>query len=367
VSVPGEVLSRRQLNRALLGRQMLLERVRLSPGAVMERLVGMQAQTPLSPYVALWSRIEGFDPADLARLLTDRQAVRIGLMRGTIHLVSDRDALTMRPVIQPVGDRTWQSSPFRKALIGVDLAAVLARSRQALEERPLSNAELGKVLAPEWPDRDPSSLAYASRFFLPLVQVPPRGIWGMRGLSRHTTAEAWLKRPLSDDTAPDALVLRYLAAFGPATISDIRTWSWLTGLREVVDRLRPKLRTFRDERGRELLDVPDGLFVDPDAPAPPRFLPDYDNVFLSHEDRSRIYGAVSFPWETPSLGALFVDGFVDGTWRIASAKDEARLLIRTPHRLSASDEAAVSEEGTRLLGFMAANASARTVELTTPG
>lgn len=344
---------------------MLLERVSLTAAEVMERLVGMQAQTPMSPYLALWSRIDGFDPQELATMLVDRQAVRIGLMRGTIHLVTARDAIGLRPAMQGVHDRSWQASGFRRDLAGADLEAILASSRALLDEAPLSASELGVLLARTWPDRPASSLAYASRFFLPLVQVPPRGVWGLKGTARHTTAEAWLGLPLADDPSPDAAILRYLAAFGPATVSDIRTWSWLTGVREVVERLRPGLRTFRDEQDRELFDVPDGLFPDEDAPALPRFLPDYDNIFLSHEDRSRIHGAVSFPWETPSLGALLVDGFVNGTWRIASARDGATLLIRTPHRLSPSDEAAVSEEGARLLVFMSADARTRTVEITT--
>ena len=269
--------------------------------------------------------------------------------------------------MQVVHDRSWQSSPFRRALAGLDLAELLRVSRVLLEEHPMTASELGKRLAPDWPERDPASLAYASRFFLPLVQVPPRGVWGRTGTARHTTAEAWLSQPLGDDRSADAVVLRYLAAFGPATIADIRTWSWLTGLREVVERLRPRLRTFRDEQGRELLDVQGGLFPDVDSPAPPRFLPDYDNVFLSHEDRSRIHGEVSFPWETPSLGALLVDGFVNGTWRIVRTKSEARLLVRTPNRLSPADDAAVTEEGARLLLFMAADVAARTVELSARG
>jgi len=357
VTAPGTVLSRRQLNRALLGRQLLLERVALTPGDVLDRLVGMQAQTPISPYVALWSRIESFEPRDLADMLLDRRAVRLGLMRGTIHLVTARDAIDLRTVMQAVHDRSWQSSPFRRALDGLDLAELLQVSRALLDEHPMTASELGKRLAHDWPDRDPAALAYVSRFFLPLVQVPPRGVWGRTGTARHTTAEAWLGLPLAGDPSPDAVVLRYLAAFGPATIADIRTWSWLTGLREVVDRLRPRLRTFRDEQGRELLDAPDGLFADVDSPAPPRFLPDYDNVFLSHADRSRIHGEVSFPWETPSLGALLVDGFVNGTWRITRAKDAAILDIKTRTSLTPGDEAAVTGEGRRMLSFMAPTAT----------
>ena len=336
---------------------MLLERVPLSATQVMTRLVGMQAQTPMSPYLALWSRIDGFDPLELASLLTERRAVRIGLMRGTIHLVTGDDAIALRPVTQPVHDRAWSSSAFRRDLEGVDMPDLLATSRALLDERPLSAAELGPLLAARWPDRPPVSLAYASRFLLPLVQVPPRGLWGRSGLARHTTAEAWLGRPLDGEGSPDAAILRYLAAFGPATVADIRTWSWLTGVREVVERLRPGLRSFRDEQGRELLDVPDGLLPDTGSPAPPRFLPDYDNVFLSHEDRSRIDGAMSFPWGPPSWGALLVDGFINGRWRITSAKGTARLDIETRARLSASDEAAVTEEGARLLLFMVPGAA----------
>ena len=362
MTAPNDVLTRRQLNRALLGRQMLLEHRRVAVAGVLERLVGMQAQTPLSPYLALWSRIETFDPQELASMLTDRCAVRIGLMRGTIHLVTARDALSLRPVMQAVHDRAWRSSGFRRDLEGVDIAGLLAKSRELLEDRPLSAAELGGLLVPTWPDRPAGSLAYASRFLLPLVQVPPRAVWGSAGPSRHTTAEAWLGQPLSGDSSADATILRYLAAFGPATVADVRTWSWLTGVREVIDRLRPRLRLFRDEHGRELLDVPDGLLPDPDSPAPPRFLPDYDNIFLSHDDRSRIHGDVSFPWRIPSLGAVLIDGFVNATWQIESKRGVATLRIETGSALTAADEAAVSDEGGRLLALLAPDARSTDIQ-----
>jgi hypothetical protein len=344
---------------------MLLCRERLPAADAIERLVGIQGQTPLSPYIALWSRLQAFEPTELAALILDRSAVRIAAMRTTIHLLTARDCLALRPVMQPVLDAGFASSPFRKNLAGVDIDAVLEAGRALLEEKPRSAAELGQLLRGQWPDRDGESLAYACRYLLPLVQVPPRGVWGRTGQTRHTTAEAWLGRPLDAGASPDAAVLRYLAAFGPATVSDVRTWSWQTGLREVVERLRPQLRTFRDEQGRELFDVPDGPLPDPDSPAPPRFLPDYDNIALSHADRSRIYPQVPWGggWE---FGALLVDGFVGGTWRIRNERDTAQLLIRTMRRLPGADEAEVTEEGLRLLDFVAAGAATKDVLIVAP-
>jgi hypothetical protein len=359
----GLVLSRRALNRSLLARQMLLTRERVTAANAIERLVGMQAQTPLSPYVALWSRVEAFQPQELAGLILDRIAVRISLMRTTIHLVTARDCIALRPVMQSLTERGFWGTSFGKGLAGVDMQALLAAGRVALEQEPRTATELRAILGEQWPDRDRDSLAYACRYLLPLVQVPPRGLWGRTGQARHTTAEKWLGKPLATDTSPDEAVLRYLAAFGPATTADIRTWSWLTGVREVVERLRPQLRTFRDEAGRELFDVPDAPFPDPATPAPPRFLPDYDNINLSHADRSRVMpdpNPVGVMW---AYGACFVDGFVAGTWKVLKLREAATLQVQTFAPLSSGDEAEVTEEGARLLGFIAADASSRDVQL----
>ena len=342
---------------------MLLRRELMPAAVAIERLVGMQGQTPLSPYLALWSRLESFDPGELAAMILDRSAVRIAVMRTTIHLLTARDALALRHVMQPVLDAGFASSPFRKRLVGADIDAVVGAGRALLEERPLSAAELGKRLRERFPDRDGEALAYACRYLLPLVQVPPRAVWGRTGQTRHTTAEAWLGRPLDTDASPDDVVLRYLAAFGPATVSDIRTWSWQPGLREVVERLRPRLRTFRDEQGRELFDVPDGALPDPDSPAPTRFLPDYDNLFLSHADRSRIYGDAAWA-ENWDWGSLLVDGFLTGTWRLATERATALLSVKVMRRLSHGEAQAVEEEGVRVIDFMAADATTRDVAIT---
>src|SRR5688572_4145999 len=267
---------------------MLLRRRKVPALDAIEHLVGMQAQAPAPPYIGLWTRLEGFRPDELGRLILDRHAVRIALMRNTVHLVSVRDCLALRPLMQPVIQRTLYSTRANRAhLEGVDTGALVAAGRALLEEKPRTAKELGKLLQEQWPERDPTSLARAIRHLLPLIQVPPRGVWGKSGPAAHTTAEAWLGLPLDPSPSIEDIVLRYLRAFGPATVKDVQTWSGLTRLGEVVERLRPRLRTFSDERGKELFDVPDVSMPDPDIPAPPRFLPEFDNLILSHADRTR--------------------------------------------------------------------------------
>ncbi len=367
---PSEVLSLRALNRAMLARQGLLGRWDLPVPEAVERLVGLQAQTPHSWYVGLWARLGGFRPEQAADLLVDRRLVRIALMRSTIHLVTDRDCLALRPLVQPVIERTMAGS-HGKRLTGVDTGALVATGRALLEERPLTFAELGARLAERWPDHDPAALAQAIRAWLPLVQVPPRGMWGRGGPIAHTPAEAWLGRPLDPDPSPEGMILRYLAAFGPATIRDAQTWSGLTRLREVVEALRPRLVTFRDEQGRELFDLPDAPRPNPDTPAPPRFLPDYDNALLSHADRSRIIAEEDRRriWTSNGVlpGTVLVDGFVCGTWTIDRHRGAASLLIEPFAPLPKRDQDTLSEEGLRLLAFAAADAGDHDVRITPSG
>ncbi|MET0579345.1 MAG: winged helix DNA-binding domain-containing protein [Ilumatobacteraceae bacterium] len=329
-----DVLGRRALNRATLSRQLLLDRADLPAVDVVDRLVGMQAQVPLNPYLALWSRLNAFDPEELSARLVDRSLVRIVVMRGTIHLVTADDALLLRPLFQPVLDGEMARHPeFRPKLDGVDVAAVVAALRPVLEERPRGVRELRRLIAERYPTEDPGALAFACRNRLALVQVPPRGLWGRGGEVTTTTAEAWLGRPLVEQPSIDDLVLRYLAAFGPATAADMATWSRLTGFKEVVDRLRPRLRSFRDERGRELLDVPDGLRPDPDVPAPTRLLPEYDNVLLSHADRSRFARDDAGLLATSAAvhGTALSDGVVSATWALTRDKATATSTMTLRH------------------------------------
>src|SRR5215207_8537007 len=357
------VLTLRELNRATLERQMLLRRRKLPAVEAIEHLVGMQAQSPDPSYVGLWTRLEGFHPDELAHLILDRRAVRIALMRNTIHLVTARDCLKLRPLVQPVLDRVLYANRAHRADIeGVDIEALVAAGSTLLEERPRTAKELGELLKKRWPERDAASLVRAIRHLVPLVQVPPRGVWGKSGQATHTTAEAWLGRPLDLNPSLDEMVVRYLRAFGPATVKDVQTWSGLTRLGEVTDRLRPRLRAFHDEQGKELFDLPYAPRPDPDTLAPPRFLPEFDNLILSHADRTRIiandYRKVIASKNGMVPATVLVDGFVRGTWKTERTRGKATLVIEPSEPLSGSAREALAEEGEQLVRFVGDGAKA---------
>ena len=357
------------LNRATLERQMLLRRRKPTALEAIEHLVGMQAQAPNPPYVGLWTRLEGFLPDELAHLIEERQAVRVALMRNTVHLVSARDCLKLRPLVQPVIERGLHANrTHRAALEGVDTEALTAAGRELLEEGPHTAKELGELLKERWPDRDGASLARAVRHLLPLVQVPPRGVWGKSGQTTHTTAEAWLGRSLDPAASLEEMIVRYLGAFGPATVKDVQTWSGLTRLREVVERLRPRLRSFRDEHGNELFDLPDAPRPEPDTPAPPRFLPEYDNLILSHADRTRViandYRKAIASKNGMVPATVLVDGFVCGTWKTERIRGKATLMIEPFEHLAKENRDALSEEGERLIRFTGAGAEKFEVRFT---
>jgi hypothetical protein len=359
------VLDRRSLNRATLARQSLLERSNETPIALVERMLGLQAQTPHTWYTALWSRLENFDAAAFGRLLESKDVVRIATMRGTIHLLSAGDARTLRPLMQPAIERA-ASSAYRKRWNGLDLAEVAAAARAILERQPVTFAELGAQLVTRWPEHDPAALAQVARNFLALVQVPPRGVWGASGAPKHTTIDLWLSGPTAQLPPIDDVVLRYIAGFGPASVADVQAWSGLTRLGEVLERLRPQFQSFRSESGRELFDLPDAPRPHGDTPAPVRFLPDFDNLLLGFADRTRTGDQKLFATAATKNGALpgwiLVDGFALATWNLVRGKDAATLNIGSLERLSAPDRSAITAEGRRLLEFLAPESDPDRVE-----
>src|SRR3954462_12178331 len=224
-------LDRRALNRALLARQWLLEpRAGATALEAVEQLVGLQAQDVKAPYFQLWARLRDFDAGELSSLLESRAAVRIALMRGTIHLVSARDALLLHPLVQPCITRATDAN-WSAGIDGVDRQALAAAGRALVEAEPRTFAQLGALLAQRWGDADPPSLAQQVRALVPLVQVPPRGLWGRSGAPAHTSLEHWLgdgRAPATGAAALGVVVRRYLGAFGPASVADFQKWSGLT-------------------------------------------------------------------------------------------------------------------------------------------
>lgn len=355
----GPVLGKRALNRALLARQMLLERSDRTPLAAVEHLGGLQAQVPTDPYTALWSRLAGFDPVALSDLIATRKAVRVATLRGTLHLHSAADALALRAWVQPVLTRTLNSTAHAKAIVGLDTAKLVAFGRKALERQAMTLSDLRDLLAEEFPGRDAGGMSWAFHYLTPLVQLPPRGLWRQGGAAKLATIETWLGREGKAIHA-EAAVLRYLAAYGPASVMDMQAWSGLTKLGAAFEALRPKLATFTDETGRELFDLPDAPRPDADTPAPPRFMPVYDNAVLGFANRDRILAAApprAVPQNT-NVRAFLIDGFVAGFWKLEEAKGKATLTLEPFAKLAKKDQRALFAEGANLAAFLEPEAEA---------
>jgi hypothetical protein len=348
------VLGRRELGRTTLARQLLLERQARPVADTLEHLVGLQGQVPKVPHLALWDRLSHYEPAELDALMTARAVVRTQLMRTTIHTVTTRDALALRPVLQPVLDRVFSGTAWGQRLRGVDVSDAVATARELLAARPLTRAELLRELADRHPAADAEAVTYGVSYWVPWVQPPPRGLWGVPGPPVMSPLDDWA----GDGPGPmplDRLVTRYLGAFGPASVRDVQVWCGLTRLREVTDGM--ELVRHRSEDGVELLDVPGATLTDPDSTAPVRFLAEYDNVTLSHADRSRVVGDAGLEplqggpggW----VGTVLVDGFVRATWAARRRGELLELEVRAGGGLSAAERGEIEAEGTALLEFLA--------------
>lgn len=356
-------LGARALNRATLARQSLLERTDVPVLDAVARLGGLQAQEPQEPFVGLWSRLRAFDPATLSALLVDRRVVRTHLMRRTVHLVTADDALAWRSRHDAML-RQRMLGVYRRELDGIDLDELAAAATEVMADgTPRAMAELGRVLADRWPGPGPRILGEAAvAALVPMVQLPPRGLWRVTAGVQNALVSSWLGRaadppaPAASDPVGETLVRRYLAAFGPAATADLRAWCGLAGLPGAVGSVRDELVAFRDERGRELLDLPDAPRPDPDTPAPVRFLPAFDNAILGYDDRSRIVDDDHRGLSVAGERAVLVDGRVAATWTVESSTASgtaAGTVVVTPLRpFSRLDRTTVAEEGRELASFL---------------
>lgn len=359
-----DTLSLRALNRATLARQLLLEQSTLSPRVALERVAGLQAQWPKLPFMGLWTRLADFKREDLADALRRRHAVRATMMRGTIHVVSAKDYLSMRGIIQPVLTRGL--APVKIEAAKLDMDAVLSAAKE-LFEKPHTFEAARDALVARFPKKNDRALGHVARMMLPLIMVPTDAPWPFPASAQFQLAESWLGKPIPDATDPTSLVLRYFAAFGPASVADAQSWSGLQGLRVVVEKLRPKLRTFKDPRGRELFDLPEAARPDEDTPAPMRFLPEFDNALLGYQDRSRMMSDAHKPYVFLAglrvTSTVTVDGFVVATWKLDRTKNGSTIGVQLLEKLPKNIVAAIGDEAERVVKFMDPEASTHDVRL----
>ncbi|MEO8259789.1 MAG: winged helix DNA-binding domain-containing protein [Acidobacteriota bacterium] len=348
---------------------MLLAREPANVLDAVTRLAGLQAQAPRPPFVGLWTRLAGFSRDDLLSQLSARRVVRVTAMRGTLHLMTAADYVALRGALQPALTRGMESA-LRGRTDALDVPALHAFARRFFAAAPATFDSLRSALRQHDPNADERAMAYAIRTSLPLVQVPTGARWGFPASADFALADAWLGTAVATDGTADLLVRRYLAAFGPATPADAQVWSGLPALREIFETLRPTLITFRDAHSRELFDLPDAPRPSDDSPAPVRFLPEFDNLVLSHADRTRVVADADrsrIVSKNLQVRATFlVDGVVAGTWKIERKKRTAALVVEPFRRLSRTSTAELEVEADRLLGFTDDDAEVRDVHVARP-
>ncbi|MEV6910865.1 winged helix DNA-binding domain-containing protein [Amycolatopsis sp. NPDC051071] len=348
------VLSPRVLNRALLDRQLLLGRVDLGVAAAAEHVFGLNAQDPDLPYLALWNRLETFAIEDLTTAIENGTLVRSTMMRATQHLMSAADFRLVRPALAPLLRRV-QRNAFGSRTTGADLGELVADAAGRLADGVvLSRPELGRALALTRPGADANALGWTVQYLLPVVHPAPSGTWGKRGATPFAAFPGVPEAATAEDVRE--MVRRYLAAFGPATVADARSWSGVGGLREVFEQLRPELRTYTDQSGRELFDLPERELPSADLPAPVRLLPEFDATLLAHADRTRVM-TEEIRRRICQGAAVAATVLVDGTVAASWTRDRTGGLTVVPLRpISAADREAIEAEALRLLAFAAPGA-----------
>ncbi|MBA3422423.1 MAG: winged helix DNA-binding domain-containing protein [Thermoleophilaceae bacterium] len=365
--MPPPVLTARELGRATLARQLLLERHPIGTVEAIGRLAGMQAQEPGPPFMGLWSRLEGFEASELRQAIEERAVVRATLMRGTLHLISAGDYARLYSAIAPAFEESMRRILGARAE-GIDVPALVQEARAIFAEAgALSAADLRDALAERHPEADVRALAALVRTGLPLVRVPDGGRWGFTPRAQFIDGERWLGASPDERPDHDGLVRRYLAAFGPASIRDAEAWMGGGGLAAAFERLRPELETFTDERGRELFDLPDAPRPPADAPAPVRLLPEFDSLVLAHSNRTRTIADEHRPaLVTKNLrvrATVLVDGAVAGFWRLEKARGTATVVVEPLGRLRAAERRAATSEAERLARFVEPEAKAHAVRV----
>ncbi|MDX2161623.1 MAG: winged helix DNA-binding domain-containing protein [bacterium] len=350
-------LTLRELNRAVLARQRLLDRAAESAYDVLEAVGGLQAQVANPPYIGLWSRVDGFQRADLERLIETKDVVRATMLRATLHLFTAREFTLHRPALHPAITRMY-AGYSGQAGKGVDIDAVCAAARESFAQGPRTFVEIRALMEQVAPGIDPQASSNFVRAHLPILQTAPGGFWGFGGEIRYALPEYHLgvTVPVSDSPDVKPLIRRYLAAFGPATVMDFQTWSGLKRMKDAFEAMRAELVTYHDPDGRTLFDLPDAPLPDGDTPAPIRLIPEYDNLVIAHDDRRRVLADADRPHVFLSAARVratyLVDGFVAGAWKIEKAKKALTLIYEPFRTLYPDDEAALRAEAERLLRWI---------------
>jgi DNA glycosylase AlkZ-like len=353
------ILSARRLNRALLARQLLLERSRMPLGRALERVGGLQAQYAPSPYIRLWSMIDAFELGDLTRALERKRAVQGTLMRSTIHIVSPRDYWHFAAGIGPSRQEWWLRT-WGRNVPDVNLDDTALELRDALAGRTWHRKELDALL------REKGSTIWSGAW-IPVVRLPPSGTWAHRRADLFRLASEWLvPEDVSEDVGLERLLRRYLAAFGPTTLADAADWAGVARPKLVRVAERVQVRTFRDEHGKELLDLPRAPLPTGDTPAPVRFLGTWDAVLLVHVRRTQIlperFRPLVFSTKNPqSVATFLVDGAVAGAWRIERVSEKATLRLEPFEPLPRAVRRELRDEGERLVRFHEPDATSYTV------
>jgi hypothetical protein len=346
----GQTLTPRQLNRATLARQMLLERQRMPLEKAVGHFVAIQAQLPRPPFVGLWSRLEGVRREAVAELFRTRRLVRATAMRGTLHAMRADDFLAFRGCLQQGLDRAGRVLGNR--LKGLDIDGAVKVGRRYFENAATFDAFRDHLEA-AYPKADIRALAYAVRMRVPLVQVPTDAPWGYPSQAEFVSAEKWLGRDTAREERVGDLVLRYLAAYGPAGVADVQAWSGLQGLRPVLESRRAKLRVFKVGR-TDVFDLPDAPRPDEDVPSPVRFLPEFDSAIVCRADARLLdskYRNRVFVSGLRVLPTFLVDGRVAGIWKIERQKAAAALILEPFGRLPPKVRGALEKEGEALMKY----------------